>query len=198
MQIGFIKKHLSDIRLYIIFSVIFFLISFFLGIVFAKENPAAAAEIIDELRKIFEGAGEPSAANLFIFILLRNVFASFVVLTLGVILGLFPLLGLFANGMMLGIVAFPFLSKVYFLLFFLAGILPHGIFELPAFFLAAATGFWLGVAAFRWLVFDRSGFKNKFAQSIKFFVFVIAPLLTLAAFVESFITPKILAFLIDG
>jgi len=62
-------------------------------------------------------------------------------------------------------------------------------------FLAAATGLWLGVAVIRWLVYDAEWIKNKFAQSIRFFIFAIVPMLIPGGFIESFITPRILAFL---
>lgn len=192
----FIKKHLSDIRSYVIFSIVFFLISVAVGYIFAEKNPAETVKIIESFRKMIEEAGDPGSIKLAEYLFLRNAFASLLAMALGVILGLFPLLGLLTNGIILGIFAFLFSSKASSLLIFLAGILPHGIFELPAFFFAAATGLWLGAAAFRWLAYDGDWIKNKFTQGIKFFFFAIVPLLMLAAFVESFITPKILELLI--
>lgn len=198
MQIDLIKKHLSDIRSYIIFSIIFFLISIVIGYFFARSNPDETAKIIDDFRKMIEGAGEPSTISLFIFILLRNTFASLLAMLLGVVFGIFPLLGLFTNGMMLGIFAFLFSEKITSVIVFLAGILPHGIFELAAFFFSAATGLWLGMAFIKWLLFDKEWINDKFIQSVKFFAIVILPLLVLAAFIETFITPKILSYLIGN
>ncbi len=195
MFLDLIKKHLSAIRPYVIFSVIFFSVSSLVGIIFATKDPATVAKIIEEFAKMADEAGEPGTAELFTYLLSRNIFASFLAMVFGAIMGLFPLLSLFMNGAMLGIVAFLFSSSISSMLIFFAGILPHGIFELPAFFFAVATGLWLGAAAFRWLFYDEKWIKDKFIQGINFFFLAIVPLLILAAFIESFITPKILAFL---
>lgn len=78
------------------------------------------------------------------------------------------------------------------ILFLLAFIVPHGIFELPAAVLA--TGFALRIGA---SVISgtrrgqRSGFINALADWVKVFVLVVLPLLLIAAFVEANLTPRI-------
>lgn len=64
-----------------------------------------------------------------------------------------PLLILFVNGVVLGAIAATF-TKWYTLFEFLLLILPHGIFEIPAFLLACAAGIDLALAVFE------KGFRN--------------------------------------
>ena len=58
-----------------------------------------------------------------------------------------PLIILFVNGVILGAVAAAF-TKWYTLLEFLALILPHGVFEIPAFILSCAAGIDLALTVF--------------------------------------------------
>lgn len=76
---------------------------------------------------------------------------------------------------------------------FLAGILPHGIFELPAIMLAGAAVLHLGAA----LITPSSKTMGEvviynLADWAKVFVGVILPLLLVAALVETYITPHLL------
>ena len=62
---------------------------------------------------------------------------------LGLGLGLIPLLVVTSNGFLLGVVAYGAVQQSG-LLFLAAGILPHGILELPAVLVSIAIGFRLG------------------------------------------------------
>ena len=79
-------------------------------------------------------------------------------------------------------------------LIFAAGLLPHGIFEIPALMLGAASVLYMGVA----LVTPQLGksmgevFIDLLADWAKVFVGLIVPLLALAAVIETYITPVIL------
>lgn len=86
------------------------------------------------------------------------------------------------------------------LLFLTAFILPHGIFELPAAVLATAFAVRLGAALMAPPRGQTAGenFVAALADWFKIFVFVVIPLLLVAAFVEARITPRVVLFFFGG
>ena len=78
-------------------------------------------------------------------------------------------------------------------MFLLAFILPHGIFELPAAILAtaAAVAAGLGMLAPPHGTEGGSRVVEALADFLKLFVFLVVPMLLMAAFVEAHITPRI-------
>lgn len=93
-----------------------------------------------------------------------------------------------------GVYAFLELIGVSPLPIFLAGVLPHGIFELPALLIGSAVVLYIGAA----LVTPQNGKSmgevviELMADWAKIFVGLVVPLLAIAALVEAYITPGIL------
>lgn len=171
--------YLIDSKKYIYSIVILFVISVFIGFFVASPESLyqTILEYIQELLAQTEGLG---VWGLISFIFWNNTFASFNGILLGIILGIFPIIATMMNGYLLGFVASMSVDHVGWLS--LWRILPHGIFELPAIFIAFGLGLRLGLYVF---------FKNKkysFGDSIKFsfilFVCLIVPLLIIAALIE--------------
>ena len=77
---------------------------------------------------------------------------------------------------------------------FLAGVLPHGLFELPALLIGSAVVLYIGAA----LVTPQNGKSmgeviiDLMADWAKIFVGLVVPLLAIAALIEAYITPNIL------
>jgi stage II sporulation protein M len=75
----------------------------------------------------------------------------------------------------------------------MAAILPHGIFEIPAFIIAGALGFTL--AGGMWKELTGAGDAASTGLAVgKYFLTLVVPLVAVAALVEAFITPYILQF----
>lgn len=93
-----------------------------------------------------------------------------------------------------GVLAISKLVGLSPLLVFAAGILPHGIFELPALILASSAILYLGVRLVTPLQNKTIGetMIETLADVIKIFLAVCVPLLLLAAFIEFNLTPAIL------
>ncbi|MCX6060184.1 MAG: stage II sporulation protein M [Chloroflexi bacterium] len=78
---------------------------------------------------------------------------------------------------------------------FLAGVLPHGIFEIPALMIGSAAMLYMGVA----IVTPQTGksmgevILELFADWTKIFIGLVVPLLAVAAMIEAYITPVLLA-----
>ena len=142
-------------------------------------------EIIQNLgQKIFEDQG-PFQGTLTLF--WHNFRAILAMVSLGLALGVYPLMGMLLNGALLGVVlAFSILNGQP--LVFLAGVLPHAIFELPALVIGAGAGFYLG-----WGPFGKDWGGYKPALRIILDVLLLSMiLLVAAAVIEVNITPLIL------
>jgi uncharacterized membrane protein SpoIIM required for sporulation len=93
--------------------------------------------------------------------------------------------GLFGAFELLGISPWPL---------FLAGVLPHGVFEIPALMIGSAAVLYIGVG----LVTPQTGKSlgevviELLADWAKIFIGIVVPLLAVAALIEAYITPAIL------
>lgn len=151
-------------------------------------------EALIELIELIQGV-HPIIAALIIFI--NNVISSFQMLFLGVFLGISPVITLFLNGGLLGWISAAIQQEgVSLAALLVVGILPHGIPELFAFFICSSLGIKLG---FHTIISPLPGkhriesFKYIWKEIITVLPLVVL-LLFLAAFIETFITPGLLAF----
>ena len=170
-----IKKSLSHIkqsRNYIYAVIGLFLLSTIMGVVFNQH-----LSFLDEtLRELLEKTINLSPIELISFILLNNSLASILGVVSGIILGIFPITSSISNGVVLGYV----LSKVGILEFW--RLLPHGIFELPAVFISFGLGIKLG--SFIFAKNKIKTLKQNLGLSIIAIVYIIIPLLIIAAIIE--------------
>lgn len=143
----------------------------------------------------------PDSFSVFFGIFLRNALSAFLVIALPIVLFL-PSLSLFfgiINGAMIGIMfneyytTFNAGSVINYIIY----ILPHGFIEVPTIILAAYLGFLIGFKLiFRnKLVSDRS-FKELLSDTLFIYLFLILPLLLIAALIEAYITPMIISFFV--
>ncbi len=124
-----------------------------------------------------------------LFVALKNTLTAVLAFFLGIIFAIPTALILLLNGFIVGFAASKFPADI-----FLMGVLPHGIFEMPAFLLASSAGLRLGAA-----------FVKKISASLKHepyslmqvmaeglpLLFLSIALLFIAAFIEVFITPSL-------
>jgi len=129
-----------------------------------------------------------------IFLFLKNSLTALIAFALGPLLLITPILVLFLNGFVLGMVGNAVASQVSFAAA-LASLLPHGIFELPALVFASAAGLRLGLAAIRKvraaISHTQFSIAPDLAKSFKLFMAAII-LLLVAAVVETYVTPYVL------
>lgn len=127
-----------------------------------------------------------------IIILAKNTLSLLISFIMSPILCLVPLLALIANGWLLGWISATVLETEP-LSFLLAGLLPHGIIELPAFFIGEAAALSSGSLIIMSLFNreSRTTLLPKLKQNLKYFVLALALLLP-AALIETFITPLLI------
>lgn len=187
-------QELTKLKNYLIFSISFFAFSSATGFVFAYSNPELALRMMDQIMEQFQTLIHPNPFVQFCIIFFHNSLAAFLSLAFFFMFGIASVFSIFSNGMIIGLVVNVYsnsigVGNVLLLL------LPHGIVELPAFFLATSLGIWLGFS-FAKSLSPQHNFKDPFFWAMKIFLKFILPLLFVAAVIETFITPLLYSFII--
>jgi len=170
-------KYLKEIKNYIWFSVIIFLVFSLIGFLFPIFFQEQILELIKGLVEKIEGL---SVFGLIKFIFLNNLKSSFFFFFFGIFFGIVPFLTLVVNGYVLGFVAKKTVGIEGFLV--LWRLLPHGIFELPAVIISIGLGLKLG--SYLFTKHKKGDFKQWLLNSLRVFLFIILPLLIIAALIE--------------
>lgn len=158
----------------------------------SPEDIASITERVQEvpdLRTFSESISAPflflnnSRAVLFIFALGTVSFSVLGVLLYMVNIGLIG--GLFGLFQLIGLNAWPL---------FIAGVLPHGVFELPALLIGSAAMLYFGANIVTPQVGKSMGevILELLADWTKIFLGLVLPLLAIAALIETYITPSLL------
>jgi len=171
----------SAILLFFIFGVIGLFFQDLVNLFFSSVLGIPLNEkIFDFIQKLWEQTQGKSHFDLISYIFLNNLQGSFIGLMLGIFLGIPTLIATVLNGYLLGFVAFFSIQESG--VFVLWRLLPHGVFELPAIFISLGLGFRLGL--FPFINKKSDSFFESVIESLRVFLFVILPLLVIAAIIE--------------
>lgn len=179
--------YLRSIRIYIGLSVLLFALAAAMGYFAAGSNSKVAEEWMAQL-DMLKWITELPPVLIMVVIFLKNFLACAMSVLMGLGLGLVPLLVVTSNGFLLGIVSYETIQKAG-VLYLMAGILPHGIIELPVVLLSIAVGFRLGHLVAQSIIGEKVDLTGETRTAIHLLLFLVMPLLLLAAFIETFITP---------
>ena len=170
-----------------------------LGFALTLLQPEAAVTVLSGfMEQIAQSGVIDETGQMSVFALLMNNWRAMLV---SVLYGLLPfvylpLLSLLTNGLLLGMAAGIYQANELSLLALLAGLIPHGVFELPALVLSIACG--IRLCRNMCLMVVNSPKKIPFAtlaeDLLRVLVLVIAPLTVAAAFVECYITPIVMSW----
>lgn len=165
---------------------------FGIGIGFGLVTPTSIASLISEdlvALEEFSGMLVPFEVSTFILIFVKNALAVLISFILSPIFCLVPILTLTLNGWLLAFISSMVVEEKS-LGFVLAGLLPHGIIELPALFIGEAAALSLGAMAM--VALFKKERKNLLLSSLrqnsKYLLIALALLLP-AALIETYITP---------
>lgn len=172
-------------------SAIVFAIGVVAGVIARAAIPEAAAGVESSIAEFVSFAHGLGPLGLFVFIVVNNVVKAAVMMVLGIAFGLVPILFLVSNGIVLAVAA-ALIAEREGTLVAVAGLLPHGILELPAVLLAAAAGLRLGAAALERTRHPGRDIRMEMLAAWRVFAALIVPLLVVAAIVETTVTPLIL------
>ena len=170
---GYIKQSKKFILIIIGIFFLFTMIGFFI-----PAPDYISGLISDYIKEIVKQTSGLSWIQLISFIFFNNLKSGFFGLIFGILFGIFPSLVALFNGYVLGFVASESVKTNGILI--LWKLLPHGIFELPAIFISLGLGLKLASK-----LFERKGkFGEYFLNALRVFLFVVVPLLIIAAIIE--------------
>jgi stage II sporulation protein M len=181
----------------IIFSFVLFMVFFAIGAFTINQNSESAEVLLQALNDdLFSYINEQSPPQMAVTLFINNLEASLLLFIGGATFGIITLMILLTNGVIIGFVV-EYAAKLQGSAAVVAGIVPHGIFEIPAFIIASGLGFLL--AESMWLELkgmdDAAEHAGKLAR---IFIMVVIPLLAAAAIIEAFITPQIIDLVVQG
>ncbi|MGD8400201.1 MAG: stage II sporulation protein M [Bacillota bacterium] len=127
----------------------------------------------------------------------NNLIASVTAICLGVFLGIFPLLSLMGNGLAIGIMQQLVEQNGLAARQFYLGLFLHGVFELPAFFIAVGLGLRFGTIPFcliwqHHMSEQRRPLLRLFFLEARYYLALITILLFVAAIIEITVSPILL------
>ena len=172
---NFVKESRNFIYSIMGIFFIFSLIGFFIP------TPSIISEqILKFIKELLLKTQNMGYFELIKFIFFNNTQSSFFGMIFGIVLGIFPLIAVIANGYVLGFVASLAVNSEGILV--LWRLLPHGIFELPAIFISLGLGLKIGTFIFQKEKFE--SLKKYSLNSLRVFLFIVLPLLIIAAIIE--------------
>lgn len=185
-------SYLKDIKInFFVITLVFFL-STALGVFHSSMDPEYAMQSLDEVSELFDIIKDLSPIGIMLFIFFNNAIKSLIILMLGIGFGILPLLFIAYNGYIIGVVVY-IVSGEYGFMYVLSAILPHGIIELPMVFISAAIGLKMGYLLFSSIKGQPVDIKTEFSRGMRFYFYRIMPLLFVAAVIETFVTPFVVA-----
>lgn len=172
---------LVECRWFVVGIVGLFCLSFLVGFVYPNFFVSEIIQVLKEIALKFEGKGLIETIWL---IFSNNVLASGIAMGLGILFGVFPLVSCVINGYMVGFVG-RYAAEIDGV-GVLMKLLPHGVFELPAVLISMGIGLRLGFQVLRVGSgrYEVGGIKKVLKEGLRFFVFVVVPLLVVAAVIE--------------
>ncbi|MEM0021292.1 MAG: stage II sporulation protein M [Fervidicoccaceae archaeon] len=180
------------IRHLVIIMLLLFILGGFIGYSLAMSNPyGLAKELFNSFGNKAKTIGFAPFSIRSAFLIFMNNFAIALLMIILSITIVLPSVVVFLNGAVAGVVvAFAEGNGISIPLAILS-MIPHGLFELSAFFLSASYGTALGIAFWKRII-GKSGNLSSLIIKLPLYVFAVAALLLIAAFVETFISPLIL------
>ncbi len=178
-------KILKSSKKYIFFAAVLFFISFFLGILFVKIYPSLAADSLEELAGAFSFLFDLNPLQMGVFIFLNNTIKAFLFMSLGILLAIPTLIFIIVNGWVLGFVVALIYPEIGIGGLF-KGLFFHGIFEISALLIASGIGIFLGVESVK-AKKNIILIKEKLLSAMTLFLYIIIPLLFIAALIETLI-----------
>lgn len=179
-------------RWWLAIATVLFTGGLLLGLVTSDSISEILAEDIAALGELAGVLAPLPQSSILVVIFIKNVTAVLTSFVLSPFFCIVPLIALTLNGGIIGWVSAVVVQQES-LGYLLSGLLPHGIFELPAFIVgeAVALSFGTGVMLAIFRKENRSRLLPDLKKSMKYLGIVIA-LLLVAAIIETYVTPLFL------
>lgn len=184
---------------YVFVTTVAFLAIAVMAYIAGRIFPDIPAYILDWFNESVENSGIVREDGSFsaVALFFNNLQAMALSVLYGFIPFLFlPALSLGVNSIILGMLAAHYSNNGISLLVYLAGILPHGIFELPALFLSLGAGLCLCKNINVYIRKNEKGIMKPLLLNILRVLCLLIPLLLAAAVVETYVTPLVMALVL--
>ena len=183
----------KDMRWIVLGTVVIFIALIVLTDLFFMKHTDMMTQLLQEFQETLKDIapdGTISAPLLF----LNNLKACLIAMATGLIPFLFiPVLVLGVNAAVMGAVASMYrMAGMSVVSMYLFGILPHGIFELPAILLSISMGLYLCYCLVKRICegrYNRGIVKEALGNMLRTLLTLIIPLLAIAAVIETYVTP---------
>jgi uncharacterized membrane protein SpoIIM required for sporulation len=166
-------SNLKDTKGYVYMAAAIFAAAAVVGAILSER----LLDLLGPFKELAESIRGQNPIVMVLMIFVRNSLATLFSVWLGFLFCLVPLYTLVLNGMVLGVLFSVTETNILLDLLFL---LPHGIFELPAVFIATGLGIWRGV----WFVRERGRNRERALRAYRVYFRVVLPLLLIAAVIE--------------
>lgn len=168
-----------------------FIVGLSFGVITYNSVPASLSTETSELQKMAELIVSLPLPLMMAAIFFKNTLAVAASIVLSPVFLLVPVLTLLVNGWLIGLVSGAVVHEQS-AGYLLAGLLPHGIFELPALFLGEAVAFSIGFAVIKALFKNQTaGLKASIKHEMRFLIPIVI-LFAVAAAIETYVTPVVL------
>ncbi len=150
-------------------------VTFVIAAIVGALNPQIGGAALQSFGEFVKDLLDLGTAELIVQIFLRNASTAAASIVGGVLFGILPLLSILFNGILMGAVLRLMPWDFW-------RLIPHGIFELPAMFIAWGLGLWVGAWILeppRW-----ENLKTRMTKGLVIYLLVILPLLAIAAVIE--------------
>lgn len=188
----YLKEYFSRNKVFIIIATILLILSSILGVLISDFVKSFIMQILENM--VFSFPSNASVTEEAIYLFQNNIQANILIMLGGFLFSIFSVLSVIFNGIIIG-----FTYTLVTPLQFFVGIVPHGIFELPALILALTGAF--NITKLEINLLDAL-FKHKFKEElgnsktiitdIILTFLIILVLLIFAAVIEAAVTPLLL------
>lgn len=183
---------LMSYKWWLLVAVFLFGIGLALGLATPGGILGVPSEDIAALEELADFVAPLPQVLVFIFIFIKNVLVILTSFVLSPVFCLVPVIALVLNGGLIGLVSTSVIQEKS-LGYVLAGLLPHGIFELPALIMGEAVALSFGTAVILALLKKERGnlVLPNLRRNLKYLVIALILLLP-AAIIETYVTPLLL------
>jgi len=197
-QISLLKDFLrSDFKKTVLHCSLAMACAIALGVVAGLLSPQTVEMALNAFMEMVEEAGViDTEGNLSVFGLLMNNWQAMLTgAACGFVPFIFlPAVSLASNGFLIGVMAAWYRANGMSMALYLAGLLPHGIFELPALVLSIACG--VRLCRNMCLVVTSSPRRipmvELLSDLLRVLLLLVAPMTVAAAFLEAYVTPLVM------
>jgi stage II sporulation protein M len=186
------KPQKTQLWLYIVLAAVIFIVSVALGFVIPNEVNVIMGNALESLQESAKVLASLGPVTFLIVIFLNNAIKCLLIIVLGVILCLPPVIFVCFNAALIGALA-AFLGTQIGYTTVVAGLLPHGIIEIPALLVSAALGLSIGVEVWKMIFRQRSRVKEQLKYGLRIYARWLILALLVAAIIEVFVTPLIVS-----